>query len=95
MSQRNRIVIAALALAALLLASPSPSRAAGLRESRLPGIGALEQIWTWVISFWPDREAPQPANAWEKEGSVINPNGQPSSSSTPPAASAQEEDPGT
>lgn len=94
MSQRNRIVFAAVALAAaLLLAAPSPSRAAGLWEDRLPGMEALEQLWSWVSSLLPDGGFSR-ATPWEKEGSVVDPMGQqPHTATTPPTTPAQE-DPG-
>ncbi|HEV8583017.1 MAG TPA: hypothetical protein VGX68_28450 [Thermoanaerobaculia bacterium] len=89
MSQRNRIVIAALVLGAILLASPS--RAAGLWEDRLPGIGALEQVWNWMSSLWQEDDASGTTAIWEKDGGAVIPDGQPHTAVTPPAVPAQED----
>ncbi|MEA2599746.1 MAG: hypothetical protein QOF89_738 [Acidobacteriota bacterium] len=96
MSQRNRIVIAAIALvAALFLAAPTPARAASLSEGRLPLAGAWERAWSWLAELvFPGGGAPaRPTARWEKEGSAINPDGRttPSTSApAPPLATADE-----
>jgi hypothetical protein len=75
MSQRNRIVFATIALAAaLFLAAPSPSRAAGLRAGRISAAITWERTWSWLASLLPGGGSQQPARQ-EKEGSMINPNG--------------------
>ena len=49
MSQRNRIVLAALALvAATALVSPAPTRAAGFPTARFSAADAFERAWTWI-----------------------------------------------
>jgi len=57
MSQYTRRVLAALGLtAALLLAAPPPSRAAGFRE--LPSVGGFAaRAWAWLEDLLPDRLA--------------------------------------
>ena len=57
MSQYTRRVLAALGLtAALLLAAPPPSRAAGFRE--LPSVtGFAARAWAWLENLLPDRLA--------------------------------------
>lgn len=88
MSLRNRIVSIAIALAAaLFLAAPAPSRAAGLWEEPISIAGAVERFWSWVTGLWPDGGSSEPTTRWEKEGGMINPNGQPNTA-PPPASSA-------
>lgn len=76
MSQRIRrgFVVAAVA-AVLLMVAPAPSQAAGLRE-RVTVRSFLERTWERMATLWPgfQQEASRP---WEKEGSGIDPNGQP------------------
>jgi len=57
MSQYTRRVLAALGLtAALLLAAPPPSRAAGFRE--LPSVaGFVARAWAWLENLPPARPA--------------------------------------
>ena len=57
MSQHARRVLVALGLmAALLLAAPPPSPAAGLRE--LPSVaGFAARVWIWLESRLPNRPA--------------------------------------
>lgn len=91
MSQRNRIVFTAIALAAvLLMAAPAPSRAAALWEGRIPGAGALERVWDWMAGFRLSGSPRRPAAWGEKEGSAINPDGRPTpgpaAPTTPPAS---------
>src|SRR5262245_7397127 len=75
MSRRNRMVLTAIGLLAVLsLAAPAPSQALGLGESGLPLADTLERAWSWLTGHLPgstqERTAP-----WRKEGSMINPNG--------------------
>jgi hypothetical protein len=66
MSQHARRILAALGLtAALLLAAPPPSRAAGLRE--LPAVtGFAARAWAWLEGLLPDR----PAVRGDKQGAA-------------------------
>jgi hypothetical protein len=74
MSQRNRIVLATAALlAALFLASPSPSHAA-VHPWQPPVVSAWERAWTWLLHLLPGG-APQKPGGQEKEGSAISPDG--------------------
>ena len=67
MSQRNRIVLAALALsAAFVLAAPPPARAAGLPLWRIPAVDVLERAWTWMARLVPRR--PEDAGGAAGEG---------------------------
>jgi len=85
MSQRNRIVTAALVLsAALFLATPAPSRASGLWQERIPSVGLMERFWSWMSALWPAGDSSRTTARWEKEGVGINPDGQPRSQSAPP-----------
>jgi len=87
MSQRHRVAVAACALsAALFLAVPSASRAAGARQARLPAAGFVERVWSWIAELWPAGGSPAPASRWEKEGSVISPEGQPHTTATSPTS---------
>ena len=79
MSQRNRRTLAkAGLLAALFLALPMPSQAAGPWE---PGIvvGVATRAWSWLenLGLIPRQPAPaqRPVSRWEKQGSMIDPNG--------------------
>ncbi len=75
MSQRNRIVFATVALvAALCLAAPSPSNAAGLRAWNLPVVDAWERAWNRLAGLLPVSASAKPARL-DKEGGAINPNG--------------------
>ena len=93
MSQRNRRALAALGLtAALFLALPVPSRAAGLWE--VPALGFTARAWAWLesLGLLGRQAAPphRPAAAWEKEGSAIDPDGRkvPGATSTTPSSPA-------
>jgi hypothetical protein len=87
MSQRNRLVIAALGLAAaLLLAAPAPCRAAGVWEEGIPAVGFVEQVWSWLAGLWPSDASSGTTARWEKEGGSLNPNGQPSAGTAPAPA---------
>jgi hypothetical protein len=92
MSQRNRIFVAAVALAAAFtLAAPAPTHAAALRGRSLPAVDAWERAWEWLARLVPRGEAPPPRTArWEKEGGMINPDGSPK-----PGTAAPAPDPGT
>lgn len=73
MSQRIRrsLVVASLAVA-LFMAVPVPSQAAGWGEEA--GLASFfERIWGWMENFVPER----PDLSWDKEGSAIDPDGQP------------------
>lgn len=83
MFKRNRLVAALGLTAALFLAVPSPSRAAGLRPVRLPVAALVERVWTWIAELWPAGGSSAPAARWEKEGSVIDPLGQPHTTTAP------------
>ncbi|MBW8878148.1 MAG: hypothetical protein JF614_24565 [Acidobacteria bacterium] len=79
MSQRNRIPCAAITLvAALFVAAPTPSSAARLPAGRLPTAGVWERAWSWLAGLGlPGGGAlPGLAALWEKEGGMIDPNGQ-------------------
>jgi len=90
MSQRNRIVCAAIGLVAvLLMATPATSHAAVLWEGRIPGVSALERVWDWMTGLRPSGSPRKPAARWEKEGGAVNPDGRPTAvpiaPTTPPA----------
>jgi hypothetical protein len=75
MSQRNRIVLAAVALvAALALVTPAPSRAAGLPWN-LPAVDRLERAWDRLARFLAGGVSRATVTMREKEGGVIDPNG--------------------
>ena len=73
MSQKIRRSLALASLGvALFMAVPAPSRAMGWGEGT--GMGSLfERAWRWMEVFVPGR----PDSSREKEGSGINPDGQP------------------
>ena len=73
MSQHARRVLAALGLtAALLLAAPPPSRAAGFRE--LPSItGFAARAWAWLENLLPDRPAARGVFATKTDGTLTSP----------------------
>lgn len=89
MSQQIRRVFVALGLmATLLFLVPSPSRAAGFRNS-LVEKGFTARVWAWLESLLPGLATPsattgRTVRAHEKEGSMINPNG----GTNPPGMSA-------
>lgn len=88
MSQRNRILIVAATLVAVLaLAAPAPSQAAGLRGGSLPVLDAWERAWEWLARF---AVPPRWTARWEKEGGAIDPDGSPK----PGTTSAPAPDPG-
>lgn len=82
MSQRNRHVLAAAGLAALLFAAPVPAQAAGVREGEAAA-ALVARAWSWLEGLGlaprlavPPRRGPA---AREKaslfQGSAIDPNG--------------------
>jgi hypothetical protein len=89
MSQPIRRVLAAIALmAALLLAVPAPSHAAGFRE---PATLAM-RVWAWLESLLLGTPEPAVDTRWEKEGSAIDPNGRTTPAPPPPASSTTSEE---
>jgi hypothetical protein len=87
MSQHARRALAALGLmAALLLAAPPPSRAAGLRE--LPSVtGFAARAWAWLENLLPDR----PAARGEKQVSTTGTDGTLASPTAPPPTGISDE----
>ncbi len=87
MSQYTRRVLAALGLtAALLLAAPPPSRAAGFRE--LPSVaGFATRAWTWLEDLLPCRLAAR----GEKQGVTTKTAGTVTSPTAPPPTGTSEE----
>jgi hypothetical protein len=87
MSQHARRVLAALGLmAALLLAAPPPSRAAGLRE--LPSVtGLAVRAWAWLENLLPA----QPAARGEKQGTATQTAGSLTSPTAPTITGTSEE----
>ena len=87
MSQHARRVLAALGLmAALLLAAPPPSRAAGLRE--LPSVtGFAARAWAWLENLLPG----PPAARGERRVSAAKVAGPLASPTPPPPAGTSEE----
>ncbi|MFY9822803.1 MAG: hypothetical protein WAM82_15580 [Thermoanaerobaculia bacterium] len=88
MSLRNRRICVAIALvAALTLAAPVASFAAGLAEGRISPPGAWKAAWSWLTSaVFPKGSLRVLANRWEKEGGAIDPNGTVSTAATPAPA---------
>jgi hypothetical protein len=86
MFQRIRRSLAMIGLlTAFFLALPAPSQAATLWEPAASA-GIAVRVWSWLESLGlaPRPAAPprRPASRWEKQGSMIDPNGTP----THPAA---------
>ena len=77
--RKRRWLATAGLMAALLLAVPAPSLAAGFWRpaAELPGLVA--RAWSWLESLGVVRRVPEPARrpvaVWEKEGPMIDPNG--------------------
>ena len=92
---RSRRAAAALSLAAaLFLVLPAPSQAAGLWE--IPS-AVVSRVWSWMESLGivkPAVPARRPVARWEKQGSMIDPDGQtvPGTAPTAPPASATSEE---
>jgi hypothetical protein len=88
MSQQLRRVLVAFGLmAALLLATPSRSQAAGLRNV-LKGYDLGATFRAWIEDLLPGATSTKPSShrpapGMEKEGSGINPNGVPQASTLP------------
>jgi hypothetical protein len=78
MSQRNRRVLAALGLlAVLLLAVPAPAQAVGLWDERA-AISVVARIWSWLEGRGLPGRASEPApHRPEKSGTMNDPNGAP------------------
>lgn len=100
MSQQLRRVLVALGLtAALFLAAPAPSQAAGWRNI-LSGNDLTERLWAWMEGLLQGAVAPsltshKPAAGLQKEGSMIDPNGQPHSGTVPAPTSSTTSDQGS
>lgn len=100
MSQQIRRVLVALGLmAALFLAAPAPSRAAGLRNA-LPVNDLAARFWTWMEGLLPGATALSPAShkpaaGLQKEGSMIDPNGRTQPSPLPAPTSSAASDQGS
>ena len=91
MSQRNRIVLATVALtAALFLAAPPPSHAA-THPWKLPLPDAWERAWTWLAHLLPGGAPQTRGVVQEKEGAGINPNGGTTSGTLVPAGAQTDE----
>ena len=76
MSRRNRMVLTAIGLVAVLsLTAPVPSRAVGLWESGIPLADTLERAWSWLAGQLPGATPQQRTAPWRKEGSMIHPDG--------------------
>lgn len=92
---RSRRAVAALSLAAaLFLALPAPSQAAGIWET--PSV-VVSRVWSWMESLGFVKPAAAPrrtAAPGRKEGSAIDPNGRTVPGTTPaaPPASALSEE---
>jgi hypothetical protein len=95
MSQKNRRALAvASVIAALFLALPAPSQAAGLWSWE--PVDLVSRVWFWLenLGWLPHKgetTPAQPAGRWEKDGCGINPDGTPRCSATPPAITNSEE----
>jgi hypothetical protein len=90
MPQHARPVLAALALtAALLLAAPAPSRAAGLWEVPVLSLGIAVRVRTWLEGWRPGpRRAPVRPVRNTKQGSALDPNGSPLPTTSPSTGSS-------
>jgi hypothetical protein len=76
MSQRNRMGLVAMILAAAVAVS-APAFAAGPEAATHSQAGVWEQAWSWLASLVdPGPGLPRRlAGRWEKEGGAIDPNG--------------------
>jgi hypothetical protein len=84
MSQRFRRSLAVMGLLmALFLALPVTSQAAGLWEPAASA-GLTVRVWSWLEGLGLIPRQPAPASRWEKQGSMVDPNGQPLPASTTP-----------
>jgi hypothetical protein len=91
---RRSLVMVGL-LTAFCLALPAPSQAAPL-WGPAASAGIAVRVWSWLESLGlaprPAATPRRPASRWEKQGSMIDPNGAPTN---PPAASATSGDQGS
>jgi hypothetical protein len=100
MSQQIRRVLVALGLmAALFLTAPAPSQAAGLRHA-LPVNNLAARLWAWMEGLLPGSAVLSPAShkpaaGLQKEGSMIDPDGQHHSSISPPPPPSATSDQGS
>lgn len=88
MSQGSQRVLAAIGLVAtLLVVAPAPAQASGLLGGQRVAAGLVARAWVWLASHGvvqaPTAPSRKPAVIWEKEGSAIDPNGQPVLTSNP------------
>jgi hypothetical protein len=91
MSQRNRIVLAAIVLVVLCGVDPAPSQAAGLRPWSAPVVDAWERAWNRLAALLPHGASRTPAARQEKEGGAINPDGRTGfTAPTPPGTHSDE-----
>jgi hypothetical protein len=79
MFQRIRRSLAMIGLlTAFFLALPAPSQAAALWEPAASA-GIAVRVWSWLESLGlaprPAATSRRPASRWEKQGSMIDPNG--------------------
>jgi hypothetical protein len=91
MFQRIRRSLAMIGLlTAFFLALPAPSQAAALWEPAASA-GIAVRVWSWLESLGlaprPAATPRRPASRWEKQGSMIDPNGLPT---YPPAANSEQ-----
>lgn len=89
MSQKIRRTLAVAAvLAVLSLTLPAPTQAAVLWDWQPEYVAA--QVWSWLQDLGLVTRTPSmPSAPYDKEGSMLEPNGKPGSSS-PPAPSGDE-----
>src|SRR5215210_8911502 len=89
MSHRLRRSLAAMGMAAaLLLALPAPSQAAGFWAAPAAA-GLTARVWSWLESLGlaprqPAAASRRPVSRWEKQGNMIDPNGVPLPAGTTP-----------
>jgi hypothetical protein len=89
-SRKRRWLAAVGLMAALSLASPPPTVAAGLWMSPADVSGLVDRAWPWLERLGLVRRAPRkPVMAvWEHEGAMIDPNGLPAPPPPPTSSSA-------
>jgi hypothetical protein len=91
MFQRIRRSLAMIGLlTAFFLALPAPSQAAALWEPAVSA-GIAVRVWSWLESLGlaprPAATSRRPSSRWEKQGSMIDPNGLPT---YPPATNSEQ-----